>query len=75
MLLCYFVKPNFLKSGIGRVVYICDKYAGTDEIKASKIMLKLANIKIEQFTPKRNKIVIDFESFVSNNLKNKNTDK
>ncbi len=50
-----------IQSGIKRVVYLCDKYALTEQIKASKIMLKLAGIQMQQFVPKRKKIVIDFD--------------
>lgn len=51
-----------IQSGIKRVVYLCDKYAETEQIKASKILFKLSGVLIEQFKPRRNKIVIDFES-------------
>ncbi len=30
-------------------------------------MLKLAGVKMDQFKPKRNKIIIDFESFLPKN--------
>ena len=50
-----------IQSGIKRVVYLCDKYALTEQIKASKIMLKLAGIQMQQFVPKRKRIVIDFD--------------
>jgi dCMP deaminase len=49
-----------IQSGIRRVVYLCDKYASTEQIKASKIMLKMADIKTHQFLPKRQRIIIDF---------------
>jgi dCMP deaminase len=50
-----------IQSGIKRVVYLCDKYAATEQIKASKIMLTLSGVQMVQFVPKRNKIVIDFD--------------
>lgn len=50
-----------IQSGIKKVVYLSDKYANTEQIKASKIMFKLANVQMVQFTPKRNKITIDFD--------------
>ena len=50
-----------IQSGIRRVVYLCDKYALTEQIQASKIMLKLAGIQMDQFLPKRKRIIIDFD--------------
>lgn len=55
-----------IQSGIKRVVYLCDKYADTEPVKASKILFKMAGVKIEQIIPKRKKIEIDFESFFNN---------
>ncbi len=57
-----------IQSGIKKIIYLCDKYANTDQIKASKILLKLANVKIEQFIPKRSKIQIDFSSFTASSI-------
>ena len=54
-----------IQSGIKRVVYICDKYAHTEQVMASKIMFKMAGIIFEQFKPKRQKIEIDFSKFDS----------
>ncbi|RNA16278.1 deoxycytidylate deaminase [Brachionus plicatilis] len=51
-----------IQSGIKRVVFLCDKYAHTEPTKASKIMFKMAGIQIEQFKPKRKRIVIDFST-------------
>ncbi|CAF0793847.1 unnamed protein product [Brachionus calyciflorus] len=51
-----------IQSGIRRVVYLCDKYAHTEQIQASKIMFKMSGIQVEQFVPKRKKIVIDFST-------------
>ena len=50
-----------IQSGIRMVVYLCDKYALTEQIKASKILLKLAGIQMHQFVPKRKRIIIDFD--------------
>ena len=55
-----------IQSGIVRVVYLCDKYADTEPVKAAKILFKMAGVKIEQIVPKRTKIEIDFESFLNN---------
>ncbi len=38
-----------IQSGIKEIIYLSDKYAGTDSIKASKRMLDLANIRYRQF--------------------------
>ena len=53
-----------IQSGIKRVVYICDKYSETEQIKASKILFQMAQIQLEQFIPTRSKIIIDFNSAV-----------
>ena len=53
-----------IQSGIKRVVYICDKYSETEQIKASKILFQMAQIQLEQFIPRRSKIIIDFNSAV-----------
>lgn len=47
-----------IQSGISEVVYISDKYADTDMVKASKKMLELANVKLRQYT-KKQQIVLD----------------
>lgn len=55
-----------IQSGIKRVVYLCDKYQNTEPVKAAKILFKMADIKIEQFIPKRKKIEINFDFFLEN---------
>ncbi|TUH21924.1 Deoxycytidylate deaminase [Bagarius yarrelli] len=47
------------------VVYLSDKYHSTPEMQASRRLLDLAQIPYRQFQPKRNKIVIDFDSITS----------
>lgn len=37
-----------IQSGIKKVVYSCDKYAETDQIKASKMMFKAAGVELHQ---------------------------
>ncbi len=54
-----------IQSGIRRVVYLCDKYAQTDAVKASKILFHLAGVEFIQFQPKRQQIVIDFTPFIN----------
>lgn len=41
-----------IQSGISKIVYEDDKYAHTDAVKASKQMLKAANVEIEQLDQK-----------------------
>ncbi|MBP0974192.1 MAG: dCMP deaminase family protein, partial [Oscillospiraceae bacterium] len=45
-----------IQSGIRRVVYLSDKYAGTDAITASRTMLKMAGVETEQYVPTGNEI-------------------
>ncbi len=59
-----------IQSGIRRVVYLSDKYANTEQIKASKILLRLSGVLMEQFVPKRKQIVIDFETQSANSIIN-----
>ncbi|NLY62663.1 MAG: dCMP deaminase family protein [Erysipelothrix sp.] len=41
-----------IQSGITKIIYEDDKYAATDAVKASKRMLKAANVEIEQLDQK-----------------------
>lgn len=54
-----------IQSGIKKIIYLCDKYANTEQIKASKILLRMAGVTCEQFIPKRDVLTIDFSSFIS----------
>ena len=47
-----------IQSGIKEVVYMCDKYADTDSVKASKRMLNSAGIIYRQYTPTNKEINI-----------------
>ena len=49
-----------IQAGIREVVYLSDKYAGTDGVMASKRMLASAGVKIRQLVPSRESICIDF---------------
>jgi dCMP deaminase len=51
-----------IQSGIRRVVYLSDKYAETDIVKASKSMMDHAGVVYEQLIPKRRTIEISFEA-------------
>ncbi len=49
-----------IQSGITEIVYLCDKYAETDSVKASKAMLDNAEVKYRQLKPSKGSIVLDF---------------
>eukprot|EP00578_Thalassiosira_sp_NH16_P001428 CAMPEP_0181136896 /NCGR_PEP_ID=MMETSP1071-20121207/33417_1 /TAXON_ID=35127 /ORGANISM="Thalassiosira sp., Strain NH16" /LENGTH=401 /DNA_ID=CAMNT_0023223615 /DNA_START=298 /DNA_END=1503 /DNA_ORIENTATION=+ len=51
-----------IQSGIREVVYLNDCYHGTDSCKASRIMFKMAGVKLRQYKPENEEIVIDFGS-------------
>nr|CAI5866774.1 unnamed protein product [Callosobruchus analis] len=57
-----------IQSGIKEVVYMSDKHAHKFSTVASKKMFDSANVKYRQFTPKKNKIVIDFSEIDWNNM-------
>ena len=50
-----------IQSGIREVVYLSDKYAHTDVVKASKIMFGQSGIKMRQMVTKRKKLEITFD--------------
>lgn len=45
-----------IQTGIKEVVYWEDKYAGTDGVKASKMMFNMAGVKLRQYIPSNRKI-------------------
>lgn len=45
-----------IQSGIKEVVYMEDKYADTDGVKASKMMFKMSGVKIRQYSPTNRKV-------------------
>jgi dCMP deaminase len=49
-----------VQSGIREVVYLSDKYAHTDAVKAAKIMFDQSGVAYRQLKPERPRIVIDF---------------
>ncbi|KAL9182020.1 hypothetical protein ACHAXT_012363 [Thalassiosira profunda] len=51
-----------VQSGIREVVYLHDFYHDTDACKASRIMFKMAGVRLRQYRPEHQEIVIDFES-------------
>ncbi|MEG0379730.1 MAG: dCMP deaminase family protein [Eubacterium sp.] len=48
-----------IQSGIHRVIYLEDKYADTDAVKASKRMFKMAGVVFELYERKHKKISIE----------------
>ncbi|MCK5156565.1 MAG: dCMP deaminase family protein [Spirochaetales bacterium] len=48
-----------IQSGIKEIIYLSDKYAETDIVKASKMMLNQAGVKYRQLIPKHNQIVLN----------------
>ena len=49
-----------IQSGIKTIYYICDKYASTDGVKASKKLFDMANVKYTQLNFGNKKIELDF---------------
>ena len=49
-----------IQSGIGEIIYLSDKYAATDSVRASKIMLDSSGTAYRQFVPSRPSLTIDF---------------
>ena len=47
-----------IQSGIKRIVYACDKYAGTDSVNASKKMFDMTGVVYEFFEPKGREITL-----------------
>lgn len=50
-----------IQSGIKRVVYLSDKYADSDSVKASKKMLDAAGVRYDRIIPKEKEIILKFE--------------
>jgi dCMP deaminase len=50
-----------IQSGIKEVVYLSDKYADTDIVKASKRMFSAAGVKMTKLEPKNKNIKISFD--------------
>ncbi len=51
-----------IQSGIREVVYLRDKYASTDIVKASKNMLRASGVTLRQHTPSHPSIELSFSS-------------
>ena len=59
-----------IQSNIKKIIYLCDKYSNTEQIKASKIMFKLAEVDFEKFLPNTSSFVIDFGNNTENSIVN-----
>jgi dCMP deaminase len=51
-----------IQSGIKEIVYLSDKYAATDPVKASKRMLDMAEVKFRELEAKRDSITVRFKN-------------
>jgi dCMP deaminase len=49
-----------IQSGIKEIIYLSDKYANTDNVKASKKMLEMANVKFRKLQTNRKNLEINF---------------
>ena len=52
-----------IQSGIKEVIYLSDKYAESDEVKASKKMFLASNVKLTKLIPSVEKIELSFNAF------------
>ena len=50
-----------IQAGITEVVYVSDKYAATDIVKASKKMMNQAGVSYRQLIPKQDRIVLELK--------------
>ncbi|MBD5143372.1 MAG: dCMP deaminase family protein [Ruminococcus sp.] len=48
-----------IQSGIKQVIYLDNKYAGTDGVRASEQMFKLSGVKFEQYQKSKQQIIFD----------------
>jgi dCMP deaminase len=54
-----------IQSGIRRVVFLSDRYHNTDGCRASRIMLKCANVELVQYTPSQCQMTITYDGTMS----------
>jgi len=50
-----------IQAGIREVVYLSDKYADTDPVRAAKRMLAQAGVRLRQYEPQRQAVTISLE--------------
>lgn len=49
-----------IQAGIREVVYLDDKYAGLDSVRASKRLFHAAGVRVRRFVPEQNQLTLDF---------------
>lgn len=50
-----------IQAGVREVIYLSDKYRGTESTEASRRMMTAAGIKLTKFKPTRSEIVLNFD--------------
>jgi dCMP deaminase len=58
---CNECSKAIIQSGITEVIYLSDKYAGTDTARASRLMLDKARVKYRPVQSKIDNIVLSFD--------------
>ena len=58
---CHECCKSIIQSGIKEVIYLSDKYAETDSVKASKKMFNSAGVKLTQLVLSKKEIVLSFD--------------
>lgn len=58
---CHECCKAIIQSGIKEVIYLSDKYAETDSVKASKKMFNSAGVKLTQLVLSKKEIVLSFD--------------
>ena len=59
---CHECAKAIIQSGVKEVVYLSDKYNGTESDTASKRMLNAAGVKLTKLKPTKAQIVLDFQN-------------
>lgn len=59
---CHECAKAIIQAGVKEVVYLSDKYSGTDSDNASKRMLRSAGVKLTKMKPTKAQIVLNFEN-------------
>ena len=58
---CHECAKAIIQSGVKEVVYLSDKYNGTESDNASKRMLNAANIKLTKIKPTKSQLILKFD--------------
>ena len=59
---CHECAKAIIQAGVKEVVYLSDKYSGTESDTASKRMLNSAGVKLTKMKPSKAQIVLDFKN-------------